>query len=127
MDYVYDIQWFRWSTEDNTFYAEAWTLPAIMPDGSFHNDAFPNEKQQFTIHNYKTDGFRRFRYVEEIVSEITSADGEWECKATQWLFTSEDGIRCMITVHMDEIRQRGGAGEELNTVASAKILQEVYI
>ena len=64
----YDILQFSYTKETNTFYADAWNLVAYMPDGSFHPEAFPNQKKEFFIHNYKTNGFRRFRFVKEITN-----------------------------------------------------------
>ena len=84
MEYRYDILQFHWSKDVNTFYADAWDLVAFMPDGSVHPEAFPNMKKEFFIHNYKTNGFRRFRFINEIASE--------------WLFESEDGIQCRICI-----------------------------
>jgi len=84
MEHRYDILQFHWNKKVNTFYADAWGLVAIMPDGSVHPESFPNQKKQFFIHNYKTNGFRRFKFISEIESE--------------WLFESEDGIQCRICI-----------------------------
>ncbi len=92
MEYSYDVLQFRWNKDTNAFYADAWDLVAWMPDGSTHPEAFPNQKGEFFIHNYKTDGFRRFRFVKEIKGDI---DG---FSYTEWAFESEDGIQCRIGI-----------------------------
>jgi hypothetical protein len=84
MEYRYDIKQFHWNKDTNTFYADAWDLVAHMPDGSIHPEAFPNMKKQFFIQNYKTNGFRRFRFVKD--------------EKLNWLFESEDGIKCYICI-----------------------------
>jgi hypothetical protein len=101
MEYTYDINQFYWNKEHNTFYADAWDLVAILPDGSIHPEAFPNEKQQFFIRNYKTEGFRRFTFVDEIKDCVADVyeDGSFsQSEITSWIFESEDGIRCSICV-----------------------------
>ena len=69
-------------------------LECLMPDGNIHPEAFPNNRGEFFIHNYKTDGFRRFQFVEEIISEFEST------QFAEWLFKSEDGIHCHISLHL---------------------------
>jgi hypothetical protein len=49
-------------------------------------------KKQFIIDNPKTGGFRRFRFVKDIVGNIG------EQSFTEWLFESEDGIECRIAI-----------------------------
>ena len=101
MEYIYDITQFHWNIEQNTFYADAWDLVAFLPDGSFHHEAFPNGKEQFFIRNYKTEGFRRFRFVDVIKDFYTDTyeDGSFsEFEITSWLFESEDGIKCSICI-----------------------------
>jgi len=70
MEYRYDITQFVWNKDINVFYADAWNLVAWMPDGSTHPEAFPNMKKEFFIHNYNTNGFRRFRFVKEITGNV---------------------------------------------------------
>jgi hypothetical protein len=84
MEFKYDIKQFHWKKDTNTFYADAWDLVAHMSDGSIHPEAFPNMKKQFVIHNYKTNEFRRFRFVKD--------------EKLNWLFESEDGIKCYICI-----------------------------
>jgi len=43
-------------------------------------------KGEFFIYNYMTNGFRRFRFVNEMVLD------------KNWLFESEDGIQCRICI-----------------------------
>jgi len=82
----YDIRDFKWVKEDNTFYGDGWDLfPAEEP---YYQDAFLNGKKQFVIKNYKTKGFRRFIFQ----SETTDPFG------TYYVYTSEDGIRCVINL-----------------------------
>ena len=88
----YDIVQFNWNKDTNCFYADAWDLVANMPDGSIHPEAFPTMRGEFFIYNYKTNGFRRFRFVKEIKGDI----GEFIC--TEWVFESEDGIECRICI-----------------------------
>lgn len=84
MTFIYDIREFWWEKRNNTFYADGWDL---YPVGDFMGiESFPNARQQFYIHNFKTGGFRRFTFLREVY------DG------TEWLFTSEDGILCQIMV-----------------------------
>ncbi len=92
MDYRYHIRQFVWNKDTNSFYGEAPHLESVMPDGNIHPEAFPNQKRQFFIDNPKTGGFRRFRYVRDIVGNI---DGQ---TFTEWLFQSEDGIECRISI-----------------------------
>ena len=92
MDYRYHIRQFVWNKDTNSFYAEAPHLESIMPDGNIHPEAFPNQKREFFIDNPKTGGFRRFRYVRDIVGNID------EQTFTEWLFQSEDGIECRISI-----------------------------
>ena len=93
MTFRYDIEQFAWVKDRNTFYADAWNLYAL---GDFVGiESFPNEKQQFIIQNFKTEGFRRFRFAAEIVYIYEYAPS---LNYTAWVFTSEDGIRCEICV-----------------------------
>lgn len=94
MEFKYDINQFNWNKDTNTFGADAWDLVAHMADGSIHPEAFPNMKKQFFIHNYKTNGFRRFRFVKE---ESGEPDGNGYT-FLDWIFESEDGIKCYICV-----------------------------
>lgn len=92
MEYRYDVRQFSWNKRNKEFYCEAYNLECIMPDGNIHPEAFPNQKQQFFIDNSKTGGFRRFRYIGDNKIEV---DG---FEYTQWIFESEDGIKCIIGI-----------------------------
>ena len=92
MEYRYHIRQFVWNKNTNSFYADAPFLECVMPDGNFHPEAFPNMKKQFIIDNPKTGGFRRFRFVKDIVGNVG------EQSFTEWLFESEDGIECRIAI-----------------------------
>jgi hypothetical protein len=92
MEYRYHIKQFNWNKDTNCFYAEAPHLECVLPGGEFHPEAFPNMKKQFIIDNPKTGGFRRFRFVKDIVGNIG------EQSFTEWLFESEDGIECRIAI-----------------------------
>jgi hypothetical protein len=94
MEYRYDIKQFNWNKDTNTFGADAWDLVAYMPDGSMYPDPFPNRKKDFIIQNPKTGGFRRFRFVKEHHLSF----GIDEYTQLNWLFESEDGIKCYICV-----------------------------
>ena len=91
----YDILQFYWNKNTNSFCADAWDLVAYMPDGSIHPEAFPTMKKQFFIHNYKTNGFRRFKFVKEENVACRFIPLEYQLN---WLFESEDGIKCYICV-----------------------------
>lgn len=95
----YDIQQFRYTKETNTFYADAWNLIAYMPDGSFHPEAFPTMKEQFVMYNYSTNGFRRFRFVKEITNWLIDENEHTKYEMIDWLFESEDGIKCIISIN----------------------------
>jgi hypothetical protein len=95
MEYKYHIDQFSWNKDENTFFAEACFLDCQMPDGNIHPEAFPNMKKQFFIVNTDTGGFRRFRFVEEIVSEFE----ETQFTQIDWVFESEDGIKCKIAMN----------------------------
>ena len=109
--YEYNIQDFTWNKEKNTLYGTAWDL---IPNEPYKGtDPFPNGKEQFTIRNYKTYGFRRFRFVEERTlmvkceenimysyvdeSMVEQIDHYYQ---VDWVFESEDGIKCVIDVGM---------------------------
>lgn len=92
MEYRYHIRQFVWNKDTNSFYADAPFLECVLPDGNYHPEAFPNMKGQFIIDNPKTGGFRRFRFVKDIVGNIG------EQSFTEWLFESEDGIECRIAI-----------------------------
>ncbi len=93
MEYRYHIKQFVWDKKQNEFFAEAPFLECVLPDGEFHPEAFPNMKGEFYIDNPKTGGFRRFRFVKE--NKIM--DGE-NYLYTEWIFESEDGIKCKIAI-----------------------------
>ncbi len=92
MEYRYDIRQFNWNKDTNSFYAGAPYLECMMSDGTIHPNAFPNMKKQFFIDNPKTGGFRRFRFVKDIVGNIAGQS------FTEWLFESEDKIECRIAI-----------------------------
>ena len=92
MKYTYDIRQFKWNATENSFFGAAPFLECLMPDGNIHHDAFPNNKGEFFIHNYKTDGFRRFRYIKDITGDVD------DIHFVEWLFQSEDGIQCRIGI-----------------------------
>ena len=92
MEYHYNIEQFNWNKDINTFYAEAAHLVCMMRDGSIHPEAFPNQKTQFFIDNNRTNEFRRFRYLRDITGEIGGI------RFTEWVFESEDGIQCRISI-----------------------------
>lgn len=98
MEFRYDINQFNWNKDTNSFYADAWNLVALMPDGNIHPEAFPNMKKEFFIHNYKTNGFRRFRFVKEITNWLIDENEHTKYEMVDWLFESEDGIKCMINI-----------------------------
>ena len=93
MEYRYNVNQFVWDKKQNEFYAEAYFLECVMPDGNIHPEAFPNMKTQFFIDNPKTGGFRRFRFVKE--NQITDDESYLY---TEWIFESEDGIKCKIAI-----------------------------
>lgn len=96
----YDINQFRWVKDENTFYAVGWNLVGILPDGSLHPESFPSGKSQFIIKNYKTFGFRRFTFVDEWTDHWAEQtdDNIIEYHITNWIFESEDGIKCSICI-----------------------------
>jgi len=69
MEYRYHIRQFVWNKDTNSFYGQAPFLD-----------------------NPKTGGFRRFKFVKEITSNIG------EMQFTEWLFESEDKIECRIAI-----------------------------
>ena len=81
----YDIRDFKWVKEENTFYADGFDLYDANGD---YRHPYPNGRRQFVIKNYKTDGFRRFIFKEE----ATDPFGAYR------VYTSEDGIRCVINL-----------------------------
>lgn len=94
----YDILQFVWNKTTNSFYADAWDLIANMPDGSIHPEAFPTMRGEFFIYNYKTNGFRRFRFVEETTNWLIDENEHTKYEMIDWVFESEDGIKCYICV-----------------------------
>ena len=85
---TYDIHNFKWDIDSNTFYGDAWNLQEVG-NGSYYQFPFPNGKKEFYIKNFETRGFRRFRFVRELKMDYTN----------QWLFESEDGIKCMVNIN----------------------------
>lgn len=98
MEYRYDVSQFVWDKKQNEFFAEACFLECVMPDGTIHPEAFPNMKKQFFIDNSKTGGFRRFRFVNEEAIETIDGENGQMYLYTQWVFESEDGIKCKIAI-----------------------------
>lgn len=96
MIYKYNINHCGWNPPTNTFYADAWDLYANNRDGSMNPNPFPNGKKEFIIENPKTGGFRRFRFVKEHHLSF----GIDDYTQLNWLFESEDGIKCYIGVEM---------------------------
>lgn len=99
MEYKYHIDQFFWNKDENTFFAEACFLDCQMSDGNIHPEAFPNMKKQFFIVNTKTDGFRRFRFVEEITNWLIDENEHTKYEMIDWVFESEDGIKCKIAIN----------------------------
>jgi hypothetical protein len=103
MKYTYDIWQFNWAKSENAFYADAWDLIALLPDGNMHAETFPSMKGEFYIKNYKTENERRFRFVKEVkkTEQDTHIDIIWQ-------FRSEDNILCYIQIvtglELDKIR-----------------------
>lgn len=91
---TYDIHSFKWDINSNTFYGDAWNLYEV---GSYYKFPFPNGKKQFYIKNFGTHRFRRFRFVKEIKIDYTD----------QWLFESEDGIKCMVKINKNIMKTIG--------------------
>lgn len=95
--YTYDIRQFNWSIELNTFFGD---MAAIWDMDNKYHFSFPSGRQQFTIHNKKTGGFRRFRLKCESQEQhwCTDLTGEDLCCASFLclIFESEDGILCKI-------------------------------
>lgn len=81
----YDIRDFLWVKDSNTFHGDGWDLYDAEGD---YRSAFPNEKSQFVIKNYKTGNFRRFRFQKELIDSY----------GTYWMFESEDGYKCTIDI-----------------------------
>jgi len=95
-DIFYDINDFRWSKSDNSFYAEAPYLNAIGGDYTY---AFPSGKSKFYIKNFKTNNFRQFIFQEENTSYyILDQEEDYTLEETIWTFKSEDGILCQISI-----------------------------
>jgi hypothetical protein len=99
-DIFYDINDFKWSKENNSFYADA---NYLYPLGDYNN-AFPNGKSKFYIKNFKTNDFRSFIFQEESISRfIEKSDPdygiqEYTIEETVWIYKSEDGILCQIAL-----------------------------
>lgn len=101
MEYRYHIGNFYWNKELNTFFSEAWNLSCFNTDGSIHPESFPNGKKEFFIDNPNTGGFRRFRFVKEESSffhQVDETGNGFDYECTDWVFESEDGIKCSILV-----------------------------
>lgn len=109
--YEYNIQDFIWNKEKNAFYGTAWDL--IPNDPYQGHEPFPNGKEQFSIRNDKTYGFRRFRFVGEEILTVISEPSEYffsedvdmgtapdRYYQTNWVYKSEDGIKCVVDVGM---------------------------
>lgn len=94
---AYSIDNFNWSKELNTFFGD---MGAIWDMDNKYNYAFPSGRRQFTIHNPKTGGFRRFRLKCESqeqhwCTDIDNEDGCWSSFRCM-VFESEDGILCKV-------------------------------
>jgi hypothetical protein len=81
----YDIHDFKWVKETNTFYGDGWDL---YDAEGYYRQPFPNQRKQFIIKNYQTGNFRRFRFSHEISDPF----------GNEWVFESEDGIKCQIGI-----------------------------
>ena len=94
-DIFYNIDDFRWSKENNSFYAEA---PDLYSLGD-HKSAFPNGKNKFYIKNFKSNGFRSFVFQEESIAYMTlNQEEDYIVEETIWIYKSEDGIFCQIYI-----------------------------
>jgi hypothetical protein len=100
MKYTYDIRQFKYNKETNTLYAEAFNLEAQLPDGSTHQDPFPSGRGQFYVKNHETGNERRFTSLkEQTVKYYDNHEEEgWTQEFTQWVFESEDGIKCVVNL-----------------------------
>ena len=95
-DIFYDINDFRWSKANNSFYAEAPYLNAL---GDYYKYAFPNGKSKFYIKNFKTNDFRAFVFQEENTSYyILDQEEDYTIEETIWTYKSSDGILCQISI-----------------------------
>lgn len=104
----YDASLFRYDKESKTFFGNSWEIWDM--DGKYQYP-FPTGKKQFYIKNTKTDGFRRFRFINEI-EYVVEADRQVmdfimsvpdkirveDIKSLKavLMFESEDGIGCII-------------------------------
>jgi len=116
---TYDIHSFKWDIDSNTFYGDAWNLQEVG-NGSYYQFPFPNGKKEFYIKNFGTWGFRRFRFVREVKMDYTN----------QWLFESEDGIKCMVNINkniMKTIAQQINWDFEANGSLEIKDTRGYYI
>jgi hypothetical protein len=94
-DIFYDINDFRWSKQNNSFYAEA---SYLYPLGDYQS-AFPNGKSKFYIKNFKTNDFRSFIFQEENTTyNILDQEEDYTIEETIWTYKSEDGILCQISI-----------------------------
>jgi hypothetical protein len=99
MEYRYHINQFSWNKELNEFFAEAPFLHCQLSDNSIHPEAFPNKKGEFFIDNPKTGEFRRFRFVEETINWLIDENEHTKYEMVDWIFESEDGIKCKISIN----------------------------
>lgn len=94
-DIYYDIKMFEWDKTNRLFTQFAHNLHS--PLFPYY---FPNGRKQFYIKNYKTNGFRRFRYVSEKTDE-TSA-GIHTILSFQWVEDTNmlirDSLFCNIII-----------------------------
>ena len=107
MEYVYDIEQFKWDSKSKSFHACGWHLNAMLPDGSVmsaaHPHEFPSGKSRFIIKNFKTSGFRRFTFSFELKEyyDLWADENEYEQFEDKiWVFESEDGIKCYINTYI---------------------------
>jgi hypothetical protein len=82
----YDINSFTWDGDERTFYG---VKDELWDTTNHYQFPFPNDKKQFIIRNSETNGFRRFTFVKEQFGEGS---------LIEYLFESEDGIRCLVLV-----------------------------
>jgi hypothetical protein len=90
-DIIYDITAFTWDKDAKCFFGDEKELWATNEYFAF---PFPSGRQQFYIHNKKTDTSKRFRYADEFNVEF----------AKQYIFMSEDGITCMVKIYPEIIK-----------------------
>ena len=96
MTYTYNAEDFFWNSEYNAFYGNSWNLRPTLPDGTTHPETFPNNKEKFRITNPKTGGYREFTFLKEETEYYFDAEDTSEFLGKDFIFESEDGIRCIV-------------------------------